>query len=187
MKIGDARSARLFRYLIAPAALAGAVLLATGPATWAQGTAPASQEPRIIDDREHGEGDRIERRQEWFYSSRRAGTDSAAEMAQLRLAGVEATRRALTLQSERRAAAGYETVGQNFWFSKGPSPSNFGGWSFGTVAGRGIKAWHSFNIVPENIRTSGQNCLQSRQLPLQIRNQQFNKGLRTQFANGLYG
>ena len=27
-------------------------------------------------------------------------------------------------------------AGQNFWASKGPSPSSFGGWAFGNVSGR---------------------------------------------------
>jgi len=139
VKNSSARSFPSVRRLIVPTLLGLATLLVSGPAPWAQGTPPASGDPsspQIVDDRTHGEGDRHERRREWFYSSRRAGTSSDAEMADLRRAGVEATREALKLQSERRAASGFADIDQNFWMGKGPAPSNFGGWAFGTVAGR---------------------------------------------------
>jgi hypothetical protein len=139
VRIRSFRSLFAVRQQVATSALALASLLLIGPAAVAQGTPPAADgppSPQIIDDRTLGEGDRHERRHEWFFSSRRAGTSSDSEMAELRLAGVEATRNALRAQSQRRAATGFQDVDQNFWFSKGPSPSNFGGWAFGTVAGR---------------------------------------------------
>ena len=95
------------------------------------GTAPQNIE---ADDRQHGEGDRIERRHEWFWSARRAGVSSPAEAAQLRRAAVEQTRRAIGRQKLRRSL-GFDSV-ENFWVSMGPSPSHFGSWDIGDVSGR---------------------------------------------------
>ncbi len=116
-----------------------ASFLATGTSVAQQ---PASgsgpQDPRIVsDDRREGEDDRIRRRLEWFYGSRRAGTTSDAEMSRLRKAAVEATREALKVQRGRRAdGAEVGGFGPDSWVSKGPSPSTFGGWDFGNIAGR---------------------------------------------------
>jgi hypothetical protein len=81
-----------------------------------------------------GEEEQIQRRHEWFFSSRRAGTTSDAELWSLRLKGVTETKRLLALQSQRRASG--REAEQNIWVSRGPSPSTFGGWSFGTITGR---------------------------------------------------
>ena len=60
------------------------------------GTAVVAQQPRI--DRSDGEQEQIERRLEWFYSGRREGTTSDAEMWRLRRDGVNQTRRDMALQ-----------------------------------------------------------------------------------------
>jgi len=91
------------------------------------------QQPRFVDKR-LGEEEQIRRRNEWFYSTRRAGTASDAELWSLRLAAVEETRQAIARQKSRQTG-GFE-AGQNVWVSMGPSPSSFGGWAFGTVSGR---------------------------------------------------
>jgi hypothetical protein len=117
------------------AVLVAAAVLAAGAVAAQQGTAggTARQTPRI-DDRRLGEEEQILRRLEWFYSSRRGGTTSGAERARLRLQGVTQTRLALERLRLLRAA-GLRSQ-QNFWVAMGPSPSTFGGWSFGNVSGR---------------------------------------------------
>ena len=100
-----------------------------------QTTMAQLQQPRpVIVDTKLDEAERIEKRLEWFYSTRRAGTGSDAEMAALRAAGVEATRKSIRDQQLRRSAGLDEP--ENFWVSMGPSPSTFGGWTFGNIAGR---------------------------------------------------
>jgi len=119
---GHRRGAGLAVLLAAAAVVAGPLM--------AQQAAPQSQ----IDDRTLGEEEQIERRLEWFYSTRRAGTTSGAERAMLRQQGVQQTRRAL--ERQRRLRASGLRSQENFWVAKGPSPSTFGGWSFGNVSGR---------------------------------------------------
>ncbi len=87
-----------------------------------------------IADKRLGEEDRILARRDWFYSTRRAGTSSEQELRGLRLTAVQETRQALAAQ-RARWALGAEP-GQNVWVAMGPSPSNFGGWAFGTISGR---------------------------------------------------
>ena len=116
---------RFVQVLVVPAIL----LLATGFPAYAQST----QAPRIQDTK-LDEDERIRKRHEWFFSTRLAGAASADEMAALRAAAVLETRRALRSQGARRKL-GTEAE-QNFWVSKGPSPSTFGGWTFGNIAGR---------------------------------------------------
>ena len=125
---------RIARRLSVLAALAS--LLVTAPIGAQQ--SPSQPAPRIVDDRRDGEIDRIQKRLEWFYGSRRAGTASDREMSLLRSQAVEATRSAIQLQRDRWARGGTEAggIGQDTWVSKGPSPSTFDGWSFGNVAGR---------------------------------------------------
>ena len=135
MKSGSSAPVRLFPCLIVLTVFV-LTAFASGPAR-AQASSPTPQPaPQIVDDRLHGEGDRHERREEWFFSSRRAGTTSDGEMARLRLEAVEDTRAAIEAQRARRATAGYQEESAGVWFSQGPSPSNFGSWSFGRVAGR---------------------------------------------------
>lgn len=111
--------------------LTTALLLASGlHAVLAQQQAPT---PRIVDTK-LDEAERIQKRLDWFFSTRRAGTSSDAEMSSLRAAGVEATRAAIKAQSLRRSAG--VDAPENFWVSMGPSPSTFGGWTFGNIAGR---------------------------------------------------
>jgi len=106
------------------------------------GTLPAQSTPdKSIDDVERpslerrlGEEEQIQRRLEWFFSTRTAGAATADERARLRRAAVEQAKTAVAQQSSLRAEGLLQQ--QNPWAPKGPSPSNFGGWSFGTVAGR---------------------------------------------------
>ncbi len=113
------------------ACLFPALLLAAGLQA-----AMAQQEPLrpVIVDTKLDEQERIQKRLDWFYSSRRAGTSSDSEMATLRAAGVEATRKSIQDQHQRRSAGA--DAEENFWVSMGPSPSRFGGWTFGNIAGR---------------------------------------------------
>lgn len=81
-----------------------------------------------------GEEEQIEKRQEWFLSSRLDGLTRPGEMAERR-------RAALTVQADelrrQRLARGRGTLGpQNFWTTVGPAASHFGGWAFGDVSGR---------------------------------------------------
>jgi hypothetical protein len=115
---------RLARALLVPA------LLVLGSASGASAQTPPS--PRIEDRLD--EAERIEKRREWFFSTRRAGAASPEEMAALRARAVLETREAILAQRARRAL-GTEAQ-QNFWVPKGPSPSTFGGWTFGNVSGR---------------------------------------------------
>jgi hypothetical protein len=112
---------------------AAAVLTGTIAAQQSTTGGSSPQAPQI-DDRTLGEEERVLRRLEWFYSTRRAGTSTGAERAALREAGVIHTRRALERQRLLRAS-GLRSQ-ENFWVGKGPSPSTFGGWSFGNVSGR---------------------------------------------------
>ena len=134
---GNSRGAAV-RPITGPVAAVCTVLLlalGVGPGLAQQADGNASGRPTSrIDDRRMGEEEQIQQRLEWFYSTRRAGTTSAAERARLRLEGVRDTRRAIELQQRLRAAG--RGVATNFWVSKGPSPSTFGGWSFGNIAGR---------------------------------------------------
>ena len=105
------------------------------------GIAPAQSTPdkpaevdRPSIERRLGEEEQIQRRLEWFFSTRTAGAATADERARLRREAVEQTRAALERQRSLRAEGLMQQ--QNPWAPKGPSPSNFGGWSFGTVAGR---------------------------------------------------
>jgi hypothetical protein len=107
--------------------------LAAGDGVLAQQSGGRTQQSRI-DDRRLGEEEQILRRHQWFFETRRPGTTSDVDLARLRRIGAEATRQAI-LQQRLRRADGIEST-QNFWVSLGPSPSNFGGWAFGTVSGR---------------------------------------------------
>lgn len=93
-----------------------------------------AQTPQIVDDRTLGEEERLRRRAEWFFGSRRDGTASAEERSRLRSDAVLATSAALQLQRAQQATEAGSAL--NFWASKGPSPSTFGGWTFGNVSGR---------------------------------------------------
>lgn len=87
-----------------------------------------------IAERRLGEEQQILNRREWFFSTRRDGSGSTVDLWKKRLDAVEQTRAALSAQRARRGL-GLEQQ-QNFWVPKGPSPSTFGGWSFGTISGR---------------------------------------------------
>lgn len=108
--------------------------LLVGPAAAGDDGKDAAPPQPSIGDRTLGEEEQIRLRQEWFMSTRRAGTQSDAEMGPLRLAAVRQTQLGRSAQRTRRAS-GYEG-GQNVWVSRGPSPSNFGTWAFGKVSGR---------------------------------------------------
>jgi hypothetical protein len=111
------------------------VLLLAGlgvPAVLAQ--APPSGAAPVLIDRTLGEEEHILRRIEWFYSTRRAGTASAADLAALRARAMRETSEAIALQQARREDG--VLAGDNFWSARGPSPSTFGGWAFGNVSGR---------------------------------------------------
>lgn len=107
------------------------VLIGVPGSAW---QASSSQGPvsRVVD-RTEGESEQIERRREWFLSTRTQGVGSLDELADLRLQGVRDTRLALARQRALRNAEGGTT---NPWTPMGPSPSTFGGWAFGNVSGR---------------------------------------------------
>jgi hypothetical protein len=92
-----------------------------------------TQQPRFAD-KQFGEEEQIRLRAEWLYGTRRAGVLPGQELWALRLAGVEKTRQAITLQRTQQALG--SGPAQNVWISKGPSPSGFGGWNFGNISGR---------------------------------------------------
>src|SRR5262245_45743882 len=96
---------RLARVLLVPVTL----VLAFVPGASAQTTKPS---PRIADNKPDEE-ENIERRLEWFFSTRRAGTASVEEMAALRAKAVLETRAAIRAQQLRRKL-GTEAQ-QNFW------------------------------------------------------------------------
>ena len=75
--------------------------------------------------RDDGEGDRIQRRLQWFFYTRHAGADR--KLSDLRQAAIAFTRGAL-----RDAGPSNDTA----WVSRGPTSSTFGGWKFGNVSGR---------------------------------------------------
>ena len=82
---------------------------------------------------EQGEGDRVRKREEWFYSSRRAGaTDRLNEQ---RWKGVLHTKEMMRLQ---RLGHLQKMASVSSWVSMGPSPSTFGDIAWGNVAGRVI-------------------------------------------------
>jgi len=93
VKSGSCAPARLFLGLSALSLFILTVFL-PGVVS-ARSSAPPASSPKIIDDRVNGEGDRHERRAEWFFSSRRQGTTADGEMARLRAAAVEDTREAI--------------------------------------------------------------------------------------------
>lgn len=110
-----------------------ALLLPLHPAFAQEASGEATPAARIVD-RKHGEEAQIRLRSEWFYGTRRAGTNDDLELPSLRWQGVLETRRLIEAQRARRSKGlDAET---NYWVSKGPAPSNFGGWAFGTVSGR---------------------------------------------------
>jgi photosystem II stability/assembly factor-like uncharacterized protein len=80
--------------------------------------------------RDDGEQDLLERRLQWFYSTRRAG--AGQKMAELRQEAVAFTRRAL----EAQLRFGPDPRAGDAWTCRGPASSNFGGWKFGKVSGR---------------------------------------------------
>ncbi|HEX6852708.1 MAG TPA: hypothetical protein VF139_15030 [Candidatus Polarisedimenticolaceae bacterium] len=116
---------RLVRVLLLPAVFLLAFVL--------QVSAQSPPTPRIQDGK-LDEAERIRKRQAWFFSTRQAGAASPEEMAALRAAAVLETRKSLLAQRTRRSF-GTEAE-QNFWVAKGPSPSTFGGWTFGNISGR---------------------------------------------------
>ena len=93
----------------------------------------AAQQPRFADKR-FGEQEQIDLRTEWFYGTRRAGLLPDQRMWALRLVGVETTRQAIARSRPQQTLGGGPA--QNVWISKGPSPSAFGSWNFGTISGR---------------------------------------------------
>jgi len=114
--------------------LLACLVVSTAGTVSAQQSGPAAGNLGPTIDRRLGEGEQIRLRHEWFFSSRTAGAESADDRAALRWAGVQRTRSAIELQQKGRLAG--RSVQQNPWVSKGPSPSTFGGWTFGNVAGR---------------------------------------------------
>ena len=84
-------------------------------------------------ERRLGEEEQIRRRQEWFFSTRSQGVRDADERASLRRKALEELKGRLAVQRAARESRG---LTQNPWTTKGPSPSEFNNWAFGTVAGR---------------------------------------------------
>jgi len=110
------------------------VLLPSLPAAAQQAATAVDPQASRIEDRRLGEEEQIRRRHEWFFSTRRAGTASDLELWSLRREATESTRLAIARQHALRQAGLADA--QNQWVAKGPAPSTFGGWAFGTVSGR---------------------------------------------------
>jgi PKD repeat protein len=79
--------------------------------------------------KESGEATAVQKREEWFYSQRRPGSEG--RMAELRMKAVAFTR----AQEAMRREEG-EGAGAGVWTARGPFGSTFGGWAFGRVSGR---------------------------------------------------
>jgi hypothetical protein len=115
--------------------LGAAILLA------ATGSVPAQTDPDVVSDvdrptieRRLGESEQIKKRHDWFFSSRTAGAANADERARLRREAVLEAKS--TLEAQAKARSEGRMAVENPWAPKGPTPSNFGNWTFGTVSGR---------------------------------------------------
>ncbi len=115
------------RAFLGVAALATVALWAGGSTARAQSAAGTALKEDV--DLIYGEEPSIKAREEWFFSTRRAG--ATKPLVELRSAAVEVTRKQLQLQ----AALGLDK-GKNVWTSRGPGATHFGNWSFGDVSGR---------------------------------------------------
>ena len=114
---------------------AGVLLVLSAGIVPAQSTPdPPTEVDRPTIDRRLGEEEQIRSRREWFFATRTAGAATADERARLRREAVMQTKAALEQQRSLRTEGLLQQ--ENPWVPKGPSPSNFGGWAFGTVAGR---------------------------------------------------
>lgn len=123
---------RLSAFFLGLAGFLSLVALGPTPALGQQ-SRPKPPGPRL-EDRNLGEQEQIQRRLEWFYSTRRDGVPAGTPLALLRQAAVEETARRIRSLQMRRGAGLAEP--ENFWASLGPAPSTFGGWAFGNVSGR---------------------------------------------------
>ena len=75
-----------------PACLYLLAVVLTAAAALGIADAASPSEPPIAD-RKEGEEKEIERRREWFFSTRRAGAESEKDLARLRQAGVDRAER----------------------------------------------------------------------------------------------
>ncbi len=100
--------------------------LAASPAAAQQTPPPPSDSDETVS-KENGEASAIQKREEWFFKPRQAGTKG--DMALLR-------QQAVGFTASRTAALPPRPKGMGIWTSKGPSSSRFGGWAFGKVSGR---------------------------------------------------
>jgi hypothetical protein len=87
--------------------------------------------PQVTVTNELGQEELIQRRREWFFASRRPGSDG--KMFKKRMEAVEFTRRILREQASLFRAGAKDI---NAWIPRGPFSSNFGDWQFGKVSGR---------------------------------------------------
>jgi len=91
-------------------------------------TNPAGAEPqKLVRGEAEDEEAMIQRRQEWFFASRRIGADG--KMAERR-------REALDLLDTQRPTTSAIEASAGGWKAVGPFSSAFGGWRFGNVSGR---------------------------------------------------
>lgn len=115
--------------------LAGSGSVVTGQTTPGTRNSAIAKAPlEEVVDREKGEADIIKQRQEWFYSTRKAGAEGR-RLQLLRAEAMRFTRERIDAEDARAESAG-ETFDGNVWTCRGPSSSNFGGWNFGRVSGR---------------------------------------------------
>ncbi|ANM29597.1 hypothetical protein ABI59_08420 [Acidobacteria bacterium Mor1] len=120
------------------ACLTAMLLLASLPALTEEpdgssGEGPAQVRDIAPGDKVVGEKVQLQKRREWFWSSRTAGVESRRQAARMRLLGVQQTREMLERQVLRRS---FGTDGLDNWEPMGPEPSRFGGWAFGDISGR---------------------------------------------------
>jgi hypothetical protein len=112
---------------------------------------PAFAEIPKPGDLKDGEEYQIQQRHEWFYSTRRGDVDRP--IGQLRLQAIQYTRQQMEIQRKARGGK----MPNALWISRGPSSSDFGGWTFGRVAGRVIalaKDWTN-NILYTGAASGG--------------------------------
>lgn len=94
------------------------------------------------EDRVAGEGNRIQKRHDWFFSTRYQG--ATKNLREMRKTALSSTKK--RYEKMRSAFDRNTSRNTNVWLAKGPASSKFGSWTFGNVSGRIIslaKDWQN--------------------------------------------